>query len=215
MVAACFHTAGCRRSCTPGAEPMSITKRVFLGLLAVLALPLAASAQSLPDLKGRKIVVVTENAYPPLQFVDPKDGKAIGWEYDAMNEIAKRLNFHGRISEHLLGRDDPGGRRQAVRHGHDRHHHQRRAQAEGRLLRPLYALRAVHAGARRRKPLHRRQDLRRIQGRPGRRAAGHDALLHRRLQRARRQRAEPAHQTVRDLRRHGGRRCRPATSTSC
>ncbi|MGO7428194.1 transporter substrate-binding domain-containing protein, partial [Rhizobium ruizarguesonis] len=37
--------------------------------------------------------VVTENAYPPLQFVDPKSGKAIGWEYDAMNEIAKRLNF--------------------------------------------------------------------------------------------------------------------------
>jgi polar amino acid transport system substrate-binding protein len=35
---------------------------------------------------------VTENAYPPLQFVDPKSGSAIGWEYDAMNEIAKRLN---------------------------------------------------------------------------------------------------------------------------
>ncbi len=29
---------------------------------------------------------------PPLQFVDPKTGKPIGWEYDAMNEIAKRLN---------------------------------------------------------------------------------------------------------------------------
>jgi polar amino acid transport system substrate-binding protein len=39
------------------------------------------------------VVVVTENAYPPLQFVDPKSGQAIGWEYDAMNEIAKRLNF--------------------------------------------------------------------------------------------------------------------------
>jgi len=37
-------------------------------------------------------VVVTENAYPPLQFVDPKTGKQIGWEYDAMDEIAKRLN---------------------------------------------------------------------------------------------------------------------------
>lgn len=72
---------------------MSITKRMFLGLFAVLALPAAVvSAQTLPDLKGRKIVVVTENAYPPLQFVDPKDGKAIGWEYDAVNEMAKRLN---------------------------------------------------------------------------------------------------------------------------
>jgi polar amino acid transport system substrate-binding protein len=39
------------------------------------------------------VVVVTENAYPPLQFVDPKTGDAIGWEYDAMAEIAKRLNI--------------------------------------------------------------------------------------------------------------------------
>ena len=39
------------------------------------------------------MVVVTENAYPPLQFVDPKSGKAVGWEYDAMAEIGKRLNI--------------------------------------------------------------------------------------------------------------------------
>ena len=50
-------------------------------------------AQALPDLGGKTVVVVTENAYPPLQFVDPKTGKQIGWEYDAMDEIAKRLNF--------------------------------------------------------------------------------------------------------------------------
>ena len=36
--------------------------------------------------------MVTENAYPPLQFVDPASGDAIGWEYDAMAEIAKRIN---------------------------------------------------------------------------------------------------------------------------
>ena len=51
----------------------------------------AAFAQGLPDLAGREIVVVTENAYPPLQFLDAS-GAAIGWEYDAMAEIAKRLN---------------------------------------------------------------------------------------------------------------------------
>ncbi|MFK7861973.1 MAG: transporter substrate-binding domain-containing protein [Granulosicoccus sp.] len=51
------------------------------------------SAAELPDLQGRNVVVVTENAYPPLQFVDPKTGEAIGWEYDAMNELASRLNF--------------------------------------------------------------------------------------------------------------------------
>ena len=30
----------------------------------------AAIAQDLPDLAGKEIVVVTENAYPPLQFLD-------------------------------------------------------------------------------------------------------------------------------------------------
>jgi len=70
-----------------------LTRRATLAAFALLALgPATASAETLPDLKGRSIVVVTENAYPPLQFVDPKSGKAIGWEYDAMNEIANRLN---------------------------------------------------------------------------------------------------------------------------
>jgi polar amino acid transport system substrate-binding protein len=67
-----------------------LRRSVLATLAAVLAAP-AALAQALPDLAGREIVVVTENAYPPLQFLD-KDGKAVGWEYDAMAEIGKRLN---------------------------------------------------------------------------------------------------------------------------
>ena len=64
----------------------------FLAPLAAIILTAApAVAQGLPDLAGREIVVVTENAYPPLQFLDAS-GAAIGWEYDAMAEIAKRLN---------------------------------------------------------------------------------------------------------------------------
>ncbi len=58
--------------------------------LAMLAAP--ALAQDVPDLGGKEVVVVTENAYPPLQFLD-KSGAAVGWEYDAMAEIAKRLNI--------------------------------------------------------------------------------------------------------------------------
>jgi len=50
------------------------------------------AAAGLPDLKGRVVKAVTENAYTPLNFVDPKTGKAVGWEYDAVNEIGKRLN---------------------------------------------------------------------------------------------------------------------------
>lgn len=69
-------------------------RRSFLAGLTVFVLaPCLVSAADLPDLGGKTVVVVTENAYPPLQFVDPKSGKAIGWEYDAMNEIAKRMNF--------------------------------------------------------------------------------------------------------------------------
>ncbi|HEV8035418.1 MAG TPA: transporter substrate-binding domain-containing protein [Yoonia sp.] len=51
----------------------------------------AVADAHLPNLEGREIVVVTENAYPPLQFIDTS-GNAVGWEYDAMAEIAQRLN---------------------------------------------------------------------------------------------------------------------------
>ncbi len=61
--------------------------------LGLMALTLAAPAfAQVPDLAGREVVVVTENAYPPLQFLDAA-GAAVGWEYDAMAEIAKRLNI--------------------------------------------------------------------------------------------------------------------------
>jgi polar amino acid transport system substrate-binding protein len=66
--------------------------KLTAALLGFSLLTLPVLAQDLPDLAGREVVVVTENAYPPLQFLD-KDGKAIGWEYDAMDEIAKRLNI--------------------------------------------------------------------------------------------------------------------------
>jgi ABC-type amino acid transport substrate-binding protein len=46
----------------------------------------------LPDLEGKTVVAVTGNDYTPLNFVDPATGKAVGWEYDAVNEICRRLN---------------------------------------------------------------------------------------------------------------------------
>jgi polar amino acid transport system substrate-binding protein len=73
---------------------MSLRRSFLLGLTALAMMPFATFAADLANLAGKKVIVVTENAYPPLQFVDPKSGKAIGWEYDAMNEIAKRLNFN-------------------------------------------------------------------------------------------------------------------------
>jgi len=66
--------------------------KLTAALLGLALLTPAAFAADLPDLGGKEIVIVTENAYPPLQFLD-KDGKAVGWEYDALAEIAKRLNI--------------------------------------------------------------------------------------------------------------------------
>ncbi|GAB1478185.1 transporter substrate-binding domain-containing protein [Paracoccaceae bacterium] len=66
------------------------TAAALLGL--TLAFAPAAFAGVLPDLAGREVVIVTENAYPPLQFLDAS-GAAVGWEYDAVAEIAKRLNI--------------------------------------------------------------------------------------------------------------------------
>jgi len=67
----------------------------FAACAMVLSLAFGAAAQDaapLPDLGGRTIVAVTENAYTPLNFADPKTGEGVGFEYDLFNEIAKRLN---------------------------------------------------------------------------------------------------------------------------
>lgn len=65
----------------------------FIAILTAAALigTFAQADGNLPNLDGQQIVVVTENAYPPLQFIDA-GGAAVGWEYDAMAEIATRLN---------------------------------------------------------------------------------------------------------------------------
>jgi polar amino acid transport system substrate-binding protein len=79
---------------------------VLLSLVLAACTPVASSTQapvaepvieeepasSLPDLDGRTVVAVTGNDYVPLNFVDPKTGESVGWEYDAVNEICRRLN---------------------------------------------------------------------------------------------------------------------------
>jgi len=64
----------------------------LLAGIALASFATVALADGLPDMAGKEITIVTENAYPPLQFLD-KDGAAIGWEYDAIAEMAKRLNM--------------------------------------------------------------------------------------------------------------------------
>jgi polar amino acid transport system substrate-binding protein len=68
-----------------------INKSLLLAGAALVLAAMPAAAQDLPDLGGRTIHAVTENAYYPLNFAGP-DGQGIGLEYDVINEAAKRLN---------------------------------------------------------------------------------------------------------------------------
>ena len=80
--------------------------RPFLCVLAAaaaFALATPTMAQDLPDLGGRTIKAVTENAYYPLNFEDPATGEGIGLEYDLFNEIAARLN--AQVEWNLMGWD--------------------------------------------------------------------------------------------------------------
>jgi polar amino acid transport system substrate-binding protein len=82
-------------------------KKLFslLSLLVVLSLALAAcgapaetgagggtAQEGLPDLGGKTITVAVENAYPPFNSIDEASGQGVGWDYDAVNEICKRIN---------------------------------------------------------------------------------------------------------------------------
>ncbi|MCS6906380.1 MAG: transporter substrate-binding domain-containing protein [Anaerolineales bacterium] len=51
-----------------------------------------AGAAKLPDLGGRVITVAVENAYPPFNMIDQTTGEAVGWDYDAVREICRRIN---------------------------------------------------------------------------------------------------------------------------
>jgi len=51
-----------------------------------------AAANALPDLAGKKVVVAVENAYPPFNNIDATTNKGVGWDYDTVTEICKRLN---------------------------------------------------------------------------------------------------------------------------
>lgn len=77
-----------------GEEVAPTTAETPVAPAAAPVVPLAWDGQviyGLPDLAGRKVVAVTENAYIPLNFVEPKTNQAMGWEYDAVNEICRRL----------------------------------------------------------------------------------------------------------------------------
>ncbi|MGB9669073.1 MAG: transporter substrate-binding domain-containing protein [Anaerolineales bacterium] len=50
------------------------------------------AASKLPDLGGKTITVAVENAYPPFNKIDEATGEGVGWDYDTVREICKRIN---------------------------------------------------------------------------------------------------------------------------
>lgn len=76
----------------------------LISIILVLTMTLAACASPAtsepteeptsgkPDLGGKTITVAVENAYPPFNKIDEATGKGVGWDYDAVNEICKRIN---------------------------------------------------------------------------------------------------------------------------
>jgi polar amino acid transport system substrate-binding protein len=47
---------------------------------------------ALPDLGGRTVTVAVENAYLPFNYIDAETNEPAGWDYDAIDEMCRRLN---------------------------------------------------------------------------------------------------------------------------
>jgi len=81
---------------------MRRTKK-FLVLVAAVAIVATACSSSSSstggDLGGKTIKVAVENAYPPYNFIPEGATSGQGWDYDAWNEICKRLNCKAEFVE--------------------------------------------------------------------------------------------------------------------
>ncbi len=77
---------------------------VLVMMLAMVSVSMAQDEEAteepieLPDLGGRIITVAVENVYPPFNFLDEND-EGMGWDYDVMAEICKRLNCVAELVE--------------------------------------------------------------------------------------------------------------------
>lgn len=86
----------------PAVRPiLAAVLAVFTFVLAACAPREPASADApfpvgpagLPDLGGRRVIVALENGYVPFSYIRTDTREAVGWDYDALNEFARRLNF--------------------------------------------------------------------------------------------------------------------------
>lgn len=68
-------------------------------LLLGCALPALAARAALPNLGGQLVVVAVEDDYPPFNYVKPGTALPVGWDYDTVRELARRLNFRAEFRE--------------------------------------------------------------------------------------------------------------------
>ena len=59
----------------------------------------SAAPGGLPDLGGRRVVVAVENAYEPFNFIRVGNRQAVGWDYDVIAELGRRLHFKPEFRE--------------------------------------------------------------------------------------------------------------------
>jgi polar amino acid transport system substrate-binding protein len=65
---------------------------VVLSVLVLASLILTACGTKTTSLGGKSITVAVENAYPPFNSIDSNTGQGVGWDYDVVTEICKRIN---------------------------------------------------------------------------------------------------------------------------
>jgi len=88
LLAIALATSGCGQTATtqsavPTQPPATVPS-------AATQAPQASA--KLPDMGGKSITVAVENAYPPFNQIDKNTNKGVGWDYDTVTEICKRLN---------------------------------------------------------------------------------------------------------------------------
>ncbi len=52
-----------------------------------------SAATALPDLADRRVIVALENGYVPFSYIRTDTREAVGWDYDMLRELGRRLNF--------------------------------------------------------------------------------------------------------------------------
>ena len=118
---------------------------VLLLMVALMTAPfLAGCGESSMTITSGVITMGSDTAYPPFESME--GNKAVGFDVDVAEAIAKKLDLELEVISDRLGRHHPGSQVQQVRHHHVGDDNHPRAQGADQLLRPVHRQRPVHRG---------------------------------------------------------------------